>query len=204
MTPAKKRTYTRTDQLPEWTDLPVLHHPRSLPQPVGPRRTFYVGPVLEKLLSLATAFGSATASTRLETIARRFEYFRDAMFADQREKWSANEWAVLALALRSGAGLVEYDAWKLVVYFAAGNQAQFLAVHQVDALATAHKLRDYGEAMNIAVTDTVEQYWAHPPGTRHTERLRLLGLIDARQAREFDDREPSRRAAIRRLARGRK
>lgn len=186
----------------DWYEAPITHTKpgrKSLPQPRGRQRTVYVGPVLETLLSTAVAFSSTSPSHRLETIARRFEHFRDGVFRDLRDRWTVAEWAVLVTALREGAGLLEPEAWKVVVYFAAAYQAEMQALNGVDALAVANKLRDAGQVANVAVVDTVEQYWAQPITLHHGDRLRLLGLVDSASAKAWDAQRDTRIALAKQI-----
>jgi hypothetical protein len=149
-----------------------------------PRLAVYAGPVTDRLLSQAKA-GGANVSGRLEQICRRFEYFRAAMLRDERLQFTPAEWVLFVQALQEGAGHMEYEAWKHVLYFAQAVAGQFEAMYGINPTEIASRLRDAGDAVNIAVADTVEQYWSLSPTSGHVEKLHMLGLVEKEEIKKW-------------------
>lgn len=149
-----------------------------------PRVAVYAGPVTERLLHRVKASGGNT-SNRLEQICRRFEYMRAAMLQDKRNQWTPAEWVLFVQALQDGAGQMEYEAWKHVLYFAQAVAGQFEAMYGLNPTEIAIRLRDAGDAVNISVADTVEQYWSLSSDSGHAEKLHTLGLVGRDEVKKW-------------------
>lgn len=147
-----------------------------------PRRAIYAGPVTDRLLRQAAG---NNVSNRVEQICRRFEYFRAAMLRDSKNQWTPAEWVLFVQALESGAGQMEYEGWKHVLYFAEAVAGQFEAVYGVNPTDIALRLRDAGDAVNVAVVDTVEQYWSLSDKSGHVEKLHMLGLVERDEIKKW-------------------
>lgn len=163
-------------------------------QPKYARQHIYLGVMGQQLIGQAKY-----VSERVETIMRRFDYFRQASLATVRERFTVLDWTVFTLALRKGAGLVEYDSWQHVLTWAHQYRESFQGIYSADPIDSAYQLRDAGEWVCIAVVDTVEQYWDKPVNMHHADRLQVLGVITHEQMREWKAGDAQRRAARHRL-----
>lgn len=162
-----------------------------------PRAAIYMGPVTERLSRQARA-GNRNVSGRIEAICRRFEYLRAVALRDAASRWTPEDWVLFVQALQQGAGQMEYEAWKHVLYFAHAVAGQFEAVYGVNPSDVATRLRDAGDAVNIAVVDSVERYWQMSEATGHAEKLRALGLADAAAVKKWDGSRKARQRALER------
>lgn len=126
-----------------------------------------------------------TLTDRLENVLRRYEMLRSAALLDMRERLSAEEWAVIVLALQECDTKMDMDVWRLLSAFAYANTDWLERVLGLDARAFSVKVRDAGELVSVAMLEVSDRYWSYSEAMPHEERLLHLGVITKEQAREW-------------------
>lgn len=134
-------------------------------------------------------------SASLEAMARRHHQF---MLAATPRDWSIGDWAVLALALKEGAGQADYDAWRPVLGWSHAYREWCQLMYQVDPVEVARKLQEAGELANIAVCARVDRYWAVKGTPSHAERLEAIGLASRADVESWEADEARRKDVLER------